>query len=108
MSSTAFGASRMLPNYLISLHSALSALDLAPHPLVLASIMSQGQASIPSQPRAKQLRACLLCSVIQTPADFRKHGCPNCEELMQVCSTLYATFVRNLTYGPMVCICTDR
>lgn len=46
--------------------------------------MSQGQASIPSQPRAKQLRACLLCSIIQTPADFRKYGCPNCEEIMQV------------------------
>ncbi|KAI0366227.1 transcription initiation protein spt4 [Pilatotrama ljubarskyi] len=46
--------------------------------------MSQVQAAIPSQPRAKQLRACLLCSIIQTPADFRKHGCPNCEELMQM------------------------
>lgn len=46
--------------------------------------MSQIHASIPSQPRAKQLRACLLCSIVQTPADFRKHGCPNCEELMQV------------------------
>ena len=44
-------------------------------------------ASIPSQPRAKQLRACLLCSIIQTPADFRKHGCPHCEELMQVRSS---------------------
>ncbi|KAI0643612.1 transcription initiation protein spt4 [Trametes meyenii] len=46
--------------------------------------MSQVQAAIPSQPRAKQLRACLLCSIVQTPADFRKHGCPNCEELMQM------------------------
>ena len=46
--------------------------------------MSQVQAAIPTQPRAKQLRACLLCSIIQTPTDFRKHGCPNCEELMQV------------------------
>lgn len=46
--------------------------------------MSQGQAAIPSQPRAKALRACLLCSIIQTPADFRRIGCPNCEELMQV------------------------
>lgn len=46
--------------------------------------MSQAQASIPPQPRAKALRACLLCSLVQTPADFRKHGCPNCEELMQV------------------------
>ncbi|CCM03580.1 uncharacterized protein FIBRA_05717 [Fibroporia radiculosa] len=46
--------------------------------------MSGAQAAIPPQPRAKQLRACLLCSIIQTPADFRKHGCPNCEELMQM------------------------
>ncbi|KZT67000.1 transcription elongation factor SPT4 [Daedalea quercina L-15889] len=46
--------------------------------------MSQGQAAIPPQPRAKQLRACLLCSIIQTPADFRKYGCPNCEEIMQM------------------------
>ncbi len=53
------------------------------------SAMSQVHASIPSQPRAKQLRACLLCSIVQTPADFRKHGCPNCEELMQVRSRLH-------------------
>ncbi|EIN10146.1 transcription initiation protein spt4 [Punctularia strigosozonata HHB-11173 SS5] len=48
--------------------------------------------------KAKSLRACLLCSLIQTPVDFRKNGCPNCEELMQmrgspdrisVCTTTY-------------------
>lgn len=42
------------------------------------------QALIPPQPRAKALRACLLCSLIQTPADFRRNGCPNCEEIMQL------------------------
>jgi RNA polymerase subunit RPABC4/transcription elongation factor Spt4 len=41
-------------------------------------------AAIPPLPKSKQLRACLLCSVIQHPLDFRKNGCPNCEELMQV------------------------
>ncbi|TFY64315.1 hypothetical protein EVG20_g5989 [Dentipellis fragilis] len=41
-------------------------------------------AMIPSQARGKTLRACLLCSIIQSPADFRRNGCPNCEELMQV------------------------
>lgn len=41
-------------------------------------------AAIPPQARSKQLRACLLCSIIQHPMDFRKNGCPNCEELMQV------------------------
>jgi hypothetical protein len=42
-------------------------------------------ATIPSQAKSKQLRACLLCSIIQHPMDFRKNGCPNCEEIMQVC-----------------------
>ncbi|ETW84402.1 hypothetical protein HETIRDRAFT_123985 [Heterobasidion irregulare TC 32-1] len=55
-------------------------------------------ASIPPQARARQLRACLLCSIVQTPLDFRRNGCPNCEELMQmkgspdriqVCTTTY-------------------
>ncbi|KAG1739946.1 Spt4/RpoE2 zinc finger-domain-containing protein [Suillus clintonianus] len=55
-------------------------------------------ATIPPQARSKQLRACLLCSIIQHPMDFRKNGCPNCEELMQmkgspdrisVCTTTY-------------------
>ncbi|RDB15458.1 Transcription elongation factor SPT4 [Hypsizygus marmoreus] len=41
-------------------------------------------ASIPTQARSKQLRACLLCSIIQLPVDYRKHGCPNCEEIMQM------------------------
>jgi len=40
-------------------------------------------AAIP-QARSKQLRACLLCSIIQTSQDFKKSGCPNCEELMQI------------------------
>ncbi|KAL5508575.1 SPT4 [Sanghuangporus vaninii] len=41
-------------------------------------------ASIPSNARARQLRACLLCSIIQSPADFKRNGCPNCEEIMQM------------------------
>lgn len=41
-------------------------------------------APVPSQARSKNLRACLLCSIIQTPIDFRRNGCPNCEEIMQV------------------------
>ncbi|KAF9787059.1 transcription initiation protein spt4 [Thelephora terrestris] len=44
----------------------------------------QPQAAIPPQPKARQLRACLLCSLIQTPGDFRKSGCPNCEEILQM------------------------
>ncbi|KAG6888626.1 hypothetical protein C0995_006870 [Termitomyces sp. Mi166 len=41
-------------------------------------------AAIPPQARSRQLRACLLCSIIQLPVDFRKNGCPNCEEIMQM------------------------
>ena len=39
---------------------------------------------IPPQARSKHLRACLLCSIIQVPTEFRKSGCPNCEEILQV------------------------
>ncbi|KAI6099169.1 Spt4/RpoE2 zinc finger-domain-containing protein [Pisolithus sp. B1] len=55
-------------------------------------------ASIPSQGKYKHLRACLLCSIVQQPTDFKKNGCPNCEEIMQmkgstdrisVCTTTY-------------------
>ncbi|TPX32595.1 hypothetical protein SmJEL517_g04265 [Synchytrium microbalum] len=28
------------------------------------------------------LRACLLCSIIQKDKEFRRHGCPNCEEVL--------------------------
>jgi hypothetical protein len=40
-------------------------------------------AAIPGQ-KTKNLRACLLCSVVQSAADFRRMGCPNCEEILQV------------------------
>ncbi|KAF8258533.1 transcription initiation protein spt4 [Lactarius quietus] len=41
-------------------------------------------APIPATAKSKNLRACLLCSIIQTPIDFRRNGCPNCEEIMQM------------------------
>jgi hypothetical protein len=41
-------------------------------------------APIPNQARSKNLRACLLCSIVQTPVDFRRNGCPNCEDITQV------------------------
>ncbi|KAF8309893.1 transcription initiation protein spt4 [Clavulina sp. PMI_390] len=40
-------------------------------------------APIPGQ-KAKNLRACLLCSIVMSSADFRKHGCPNCDEIIQL------------------------
>ncbi|KAF8720407.1 hypothetical protein AX14_011004 [Amanita brunnescens Koide BX004] len=39
---------------------------------------------IPTNARSKALRACLLCSIIQAPQEFRRSGCPNCEEVMQL------------------------
>lgn len=39
---------------------------------------------IPANARSKALRACLLCSIVQTPQEFRKGGCPNCEEILQL------------------------
>ncbi|KZT53383.1 transcription initiation protein spt4 [Calocera cornea HHB12733] len=40
--------------------------------------------AVPAAGKARGLRACLLCSIVQTAADFRKSGCPNCEELLRL------------------------
>ncbi|KAF7967591.1 hypothetical protein HWV62_27409 [Athelia sp. TMB] len=53
-------------------------------------------ASIPTV-KAKGLRACLLCSIVLTQADFIRNGCPNCEELMQMKSSRDRTQVCTTT-----------
>ncbi|CAO3701091.1 unnamed protein product [Rhizopus microsporus] len=32
----------------------------------------------------KQLRACLLCSLIKNASQFRANGCENCDEILQM------------------------
>ncbi|GAA6054126.1 hypothetical protein JCM3770_003208 [Rhodotorula araucariae] len=32
----------------------------------------------------KKLRACLLCSFVASPAEFRKQGCPNCDDKLEI------------------------
>ncbi|KAI8885879.1 transcription initiation Spt4 [Backusella circina FSU 941] len=32
----------------------------------------------------RQLRACLLCSLIKNASQFRANGCENCEEILQM------------------------
>ncbi|KAL7410383.1 transcription initiation protein spt4 [Mrakia frigida] len=39
-------------------------------------------ATLPSG-KAK-LRSCLLCSILLSSSEFRKSGCPNCEEILQM------------------------
>ncbi|THV00545.1 transcription initiation protein spt4 [Dendrothele bispora CBS 962.96] len=34
--------------------------------------------------KSRQLRACLLCGLIQSSNDFRFNGCPNCEDILQL------------------------
>jgi transcription elongation factor SPT4 len=34
--------------------------------------------------RPRNLRACLLCSIVRPYSDFLSHGCPNCEEQLQM------------------------
>ncbi|TFK25065.1 transcription initiation protein spt4 [Coprinopsis marcescibilis] len=41
-------------------------------------------AVIPPQPRSNKLRACLLCSIVQLPSDFKRNGCPNCDDILQL------------------------
>ena len=31
----------------------------------------------------KKLRACLLCSFVATAAEFRREGCPNCDDKLE-------------------------
>ncbi|GAA5994249.1 transcription elongation factor SPT4 [Rhodotorula paludigena] len=33
---------------------------------------------------SKKLRACLLCSFVASPSEFRKQGCPNCEDKLEM------------------------
>lgn len=46
-------------------------------------------AGIPPTGRARNLRACLVCTIVQTSIDFRKKGCPNCEHFLQVSDRLF-------------------
>lgn len=32
----------------------------------------------------RQLRACMVCSVVKTESQFKKQGCPNCEAFLQL------------------------
>jgi transcription elongation factor SPT4 len=32
----------------------------------------------------RNLRACMVCSVVQTSAQFNRAGCPNCEEFLEL------------------------
>ncbi|KAK6909529.1 transcription elongation factor SPT4 [Kwoniella sp. B9012] len=34
--------------------------------------------------RKTELRACLICSVLQSTNDFLTQGCPNCEEILEM------------------------
>ena len=52
----------------------------------LPTNMSQRQvaAIIPATGRARNLRACHVCNLVQTSQDFRRNGCPNCEQYLEV------------------------
>lgn len=33
---------------------------------------------------SKKLRACLMCSFVATAQEFKREGCPNCEQYLEV------------------------
>ncbi|KDE07939.1 transcription elongation factor SPT4 [Microbotryum lychnidis-dioicae p1A1 Lamole] len=33
---------------------------------------------------SKKLRACLMCSFVAMPSEFRRDGCPNCDEYLEM------------------------
>ncbi|KAK5109242.1 transcription elongation factor spt4 [Meristemomyces frigidus] len=32
----------------------------------------------------RNLRACMVCSIVQTQTEFARKGCPNCEEFLEL------------------------
>ena len=32
----------------------------------------------------RSLRACMVCAVVQTGSKFQAHGCPNCEQFLEL------------------------
>jgi transcription elongation factor SPT4 len=45
--------------------------------------MIQGGASIPAN-QQKNMRACMVCSIVRTQQQFTTQGCPNCEEILEL------------------------
>lgn len=58
--------------------------------IVPTSLLTSHHSSQPTMPpkggsRQPQLRACLVCSILQPLKDFVETGCPNCEDVVGVC-----------------------
>jgi transcription elongation factor SPT4 len=45
--------------------------------------MIQGGAYIPPN-QQRNMRACMVCSVVRTQQQFLTQGCPNCEEILEL------------------------
>lgn len=58
-------------------------LPISPHQLYLDMPPASAAAAAPSA-NTKRQRACLLCSLLLSSSDFRKLGCPNCEEILRM------------------------
>lgn len=44
---------------------------------------------MPPKSGRAELRACLVCSILQSTNDFLTQGCPNCEDILEVSLTPY-------------------
>jgi transcription elongation factor SPT4 len=45
--------------------------------------MIQGGASIPAN-QQRNMRACMVCSIVRTQQQFTTQGCPNCEDILEL------------------------
>lgn len=57
-----------------------------------------------------KLRACMLCSFVQTAQQFKKDGCPNCDDLLEVSSRNWSNSFRspNQTSSPSLLSTQDQ
>jgi hypothetical protein len=54
------------------------------HPTCPKSMPPANAAAAAPSANSKRQRACLLCSLLLSSSDFRKLGCPNCDEILRM------------------------
>ncbi|KAF3000897.1 hypothetical protein E8E13_008089 [Curvularia kusanoi] len=50
----------------------------------MSTNMIPGGAFVPPNQQQRNLRACMVCSIVRTEAQFKNGGCPNCEDFLEL------------------------
>ncbi|KAI9633987.1 transcription initiation protein spt4 [Dioszegia hungarica] len=56
-------------------------------------------------PRKNDLRACLICSILQDISEFNDDGCPNCEDVVEMKGSLERVIeCTSVMWDGMICV----